>query len=173
MFTGQGVRSHLPQIKYTEKLLIDYRYMESKGIKPRFDFGFGLSYTTFEYSGLEISTSEAGVEIVATIKNAGVVPGTEIPQLYLGFPANAGEPPKVLRGFDEVFLQAGGSSSVTFNLNQRDLRSAPDQTARCPSIADNINSIWDVPSQSWVRPGGTFTAYVGSAHSDIRLQGTF
>jgi len=96
--------------------------MESKGIQPRFGFGFGLSYTTFEYYDLEISTSGTGIKVVATIKNTGAVPGTEIPQLYLGFPANAGEPPKVLRGFDEVFLQSGSSSSVTFNLNQRDLR---------------------------------------------------
>jgi len=100
--------------------------MESKGIKPRFDFGFGLSYTTFAYSDLKISTSGTGLTVVATIKNTGSVPGTEIPQLYLGFPANAGEPPKVLRGFEEVFLQAGGSASITFSLNQRDLRSVPD-----------------------------------------------
>jgi len=100
--------------------------MESKGVEPRFDFGFGLSYTTFEYSSLVISTSGTGVTVVATIENTGGVSGTEIPQLYLGFPANAGEPPKVLRGFDEVFLQAGSSSSVTFSLNQRDLRSVPD-----------------------------------------------
>jgi len=121
----QDYRSRSFQIQYTEKLLLDYRYMESKGIKPRFDFGFGLSYTTFEYSSLKISTSGTGVTVVATIKNAGSVSGMEIPQLYLGFPANAGEPPKVLRGFDEVFLQAGSSSSVTFSLNQRDLRSVP------------------------------------------------
>jgi len=144
-----------PTIKYTEKLLLDYRYMESKGINPRFDFGFGLSYTKFQYSNLEIWPSEAGVTVVITISNSGLAPGTEISQLYLGFPANAGEPPKVLRGFDEVFLQSGRSSSVRFPLNKRDL------------------SIWDVPSQSWVRPAGTFTVYVGSAHSDIRLQGTF
>ena len=106
--------------------MLDYRYMESKGIKPRFDFGFGLSYTAFEYSDLKISTSGTGVVVVATIKNTGGVPGTEIPQLYLGFPVNAGEPPKVLRGFDDVFLQAGDTSSVTFCLNQRDLRSVPD-----------------------------------------------
>ena len=114
------------QIQYTEKLLLDYRYMESKGIKPRFGFGFGLSYTTFGYSGLTISTSGSGITVVVTIKNTGAVPGTEIPQLYLGFPANAGEPPKILRGFDEVFLQPGGSSSVTFSLNQRDIRLVPD-----------------------------------------------
>jgi len=110
--------------------------MESKGIKPRFDFGFGLSYTTFEYSGLEISASGTGVTVATTIKNTGAVPGTEIPQLYLGFPANAGEPPKVLRGFEEVFLQPGSSSSITFNLNQRDLRSVPDskQSSRVLTI---------------------------------------
>jgi len=118
----EAVTHPYPQIQYTEKLLLDYRYMESKGIKPRFDFGFGLSYTTFEYSDLRISTPGTGIKVVATIKNTGAVPGTEIPQLYLGFPPNAGEPPKVLRGFDEVFLQTGGSSSVTFNLNKRDLR---------------------------------------------------
>lgn len=154
--------------------MLDYRYMESKGIKPRFDFGFGLSYTTFEYSDLKISASGTGLTVVATIRNTGGVPGTEIPQLYLGFPANAGEPPKVFRGFDEVFLQAGTSSSVTFNLNQRDLRSALDPNDSIFSLtADHSDSIWDVPSQSWVRPSGTFTAYVGSAHSDIRLQGVF
>ena len=106
--------------------MLDYRFMESKGIKPRFDFGFGLSYTTFEYSNLEIWPSGTGVTVVATINNTGLVPGTEIPQLYLGFPTNAGEPPKVLRGFDEVFLQPGSSSSVRFPLNKRDLRSVPE-----------------------------------------------
>lgn len=103
--------------------MLDYRYMESKGIEPRFDFGFGLSYTTFQYSDLEIRPSGTGVTVVVTIKNAGLVPGTEIPQLYLGFPADAGEPPKVLRGFEEVFLQPGGSSSARFPLKERDLRS--------------------------------------------------
>lgn len=106
--------------------MLDYRYMESKGIKPRFDFGFGLSYTTFEYSDLEIWHSGTGATISVTINNVGLRPGTEIPQLYLGFPANAGEPPKVLRGFEEVFLQPGGSSGVRFPLNERDLRFVPD-----------------------------------------------
>ena len=100
--------------------------MEFNGIKPRFDFGFGLSYTTFEYSNLEIWPSGSGVTVVVTVNNTGPVPGTEIPQLYLGFPANAGEPPKVLRGFDEVFLLPGGNSSVRFPLNSRDLRLVPD-----------------------------------------------
>lgn len=154
--------------------MLDYRYMESNGIKPRFDFGFGLSYTTFQYSDLEIWASKTGATVVATIKNTGLMPGTEIPQLYLGFPTNAGEPPKVLRGFDEVFLQPGGSSIVRFILNERDLRSVPESKRSAVFlVVDHSDSIWDVPSQSWVRPSGTFTAYVGRSHGDIRLQSTF
>jgi beta-glucosidase len=96
--------------------------MDSNGIKPRFSFGFGLSYTKFDYSNLQISSSNGGVIISATVKNSGGVDGTEIPQLYLGFPAGAGEPPKVLRGFNELILSAGSSNTVNFILNQRDLR---------------------------------------------------
>lgn len=148
--------------------------MESKGIKPRFDFGFGLSYTTFEYSGLEIRPSGTGVTVIITIKNAGLVPGTEIPQLYLVFPADAGEPLQVLRGFDEVFLQPGGNASVRFPLNERDFRSVTNSNRLGLSLTlDHADSIWDVPSQSWVRPPGIFTVHVGSAHGDIRLFGTF
>lgn len=96
--------------------------MESRGITPRFSFGFGLSYTTFVYSGLQVLTSGNGVSISATVQNTGKVGGTEIPQLYLGFPSGAGEPPKVFRGFDELVISSGQSQTVTFSLNQRDLR---------------------------------------------------
>jgi len=149
------VSDGFPTIRYTEKLLLDYRFMDAQNITPRFEFGFGLSYAKFGYSNLQISTSVNGVSISATVQNIGAVDGTEIPQLYLGFPPGAGEPPRVLRGFDDLSLSAGESGTVTFSLNQRDL------------------SIWDVPSQSWTRPQGLFTAYVGASLHDIRLQGTF
>jgi beta-glucosidase len=77
-----------------------------------------MSYTTFDYSGLSVS----GTTITFTVKNNGTVAGTEIPQLYLGFPASAGEPPKVLRGFDDVTLSPGQSSEVSMSLTPRDLR---------------------------------------------------
>jgi beta-glucosidase len=96
--------------------------MDAQNIAPRFEFGFGLSYTKFGYSNLQISTSVNGVSISATVQNIGAVDGTEIPQLYLGFPPGAGEPPRVLRGFDDLSLSAGESGTVTFSLDQRDLR---------------------------------------------------
>lgn len=144
-----------PTIDYTEKLLVDYRFMDARNITPRFEFGFGLSYTDFTYSKLDILTSSHGVTIRASIQNTGGIDGTEIPQLYLGFPPGAGEPPKVLRGFHELFLHAGQRRIVTFKLSERDL------------------SIWDVPSQSWTRPPGVFSLYVGASLHDIRLRGTF
>lgn len=140
-----------PTIPYTEKLLIDYRYMDDKGITPRFEFGFGLSYTTFEYSDISVSSSS----ITFTVKNTGVFDGTEIPQLYLTFPDGAGEPKKVLRGFEEVKLASGASQRVEMKLSEKEI------------------SVWDTPSQSWKRPAGTYTVHVGASIKDIRLTGTF
>ena len=72
--------------------------MDANNITPRFEFGFGLSYTTFKYSDLSIASSGDDTTVTFTVANSGSVDGTEIPQLYLGFPEGAGEPPRVLRG---------------------------------------------------------------------------
>ncbi|KAF5324603.1 hypothetical protein D9611_004153 [Ephemerocybe angulata] len=141
-----------PEINYTEKLLLDYRYMDSKNIKPRFEFGFGLSYTTFAYSGLSVQKSGSSYTVSFTVANTGAFAGAEKPQLYLAYPATAGEPKKVLRGFEEIILQPGASSTVTLTLNERDM------------------SVWDVPSQKYVRSSGTFNVLVGASSLDIRLQ---
>ncbi|KAJ7926272.1 glycoside hydrolase family 3 protein [Mycena leptocephala] len=153
--TDPGFPIGFPTINYTERLLLDYRYMDAHAIAPRFEYGFGLSYTTFAYSGLTIKVSGTSQVISFTVKNTGAVAGTEIPQLYLGYPPSAGEPLKVLRGFDEVPLAAGASQQVVMTVGQRDM------------------SIWDTPSQSWVRPPGTFTVFVGASSRDIRLNGSF
>ena len=110
------------QITYSEKLLLDYRYMDDQGITPRFEFGFGLSYTTFTYSSLVITDSGTSCIVTFTVVNSGALEGTEISQLYLAYPASAGEPKKVLRGFEEVELAVGGSVSVTITLSQREMR---------------------------------------------------
>ncbi|KAF8526195.1 glycoside hydrolase family 3 protein [Hysterangium stoloniferum] len=143
-----------PTIKFQETLFIDYRHFDQAGISPRYEFGFGLSYTTFAYSALSVTPSGTGATISFSVKNMGERDGTEIPQLYIGFPAGVGEPPKVLRGFDEVPLRSGASKSVTFSLNERDL------------------SVWDTPSKRWTRPSGTFTVYVGASSRNIHLQGS-
>lgn len=96
--------------------------MDAHNIVPRFEFGFGLSYTTFEYSDLIITDSGSSKAVSFKLTNTGSLAGTEIPQLYLGYPTDAGEPPKVLRGFDEVDLAVGASATVTMTLSQRDIR---------------------------------------------------
>jgi len=152
--TDPGFPVGFPVIDYTETLFLDYRYMDMHGITPRYEYGFGLSYTTFEYSGLSITTSGTSEIISFTVKNNGTVVGTEIPQLYLGYPPAAGEPPKVLRGFDDIALAPGASQVVEMTVDQRGM------------------SVWDTPSQSWVRPAGTFLVYVGASSRDIRLNGS-
>jgi hypothetical protein len=87
------------------------------------------------------------------VENTGASAGTEIAQLYLHFPAHAGEPPSVLRGFTDVHLQPGEAQSVTITLSRYDL------------------SIWDVDSQSWIRPAGKYSLSVGASSRDFRLNG--
>jgi len=161
----------LEQIAFPETLFLDYRHFDQANITPRYEFGFGLSYTTFGYSGLSISASSSGVSISFTVTNSGSRDGTEIPQFYLGFPSGTGEPPKVLRGFDEVILPKGQSNNVTLSLNQRDIRYVFLFTTWI--VVNILFSIWNTPSQSWVRPSGTFKVFVGASSRDIRLQGSF
>jgi beta-glucosidase len=148
--------SSASDISYSEGLLMGYRYFDAKNVAPLYEFGFGLSYTTFAYSGLGVTSNNANVTVSITIQNNGSVSGAEVPQLYIGFPASAGEPPKVLRGFEKVTIAAGAKTTVSFVV----------------SIAKEL-SIWDSPSSSWIVPSGTFTAYVGASSRDIRQQTTF
>ncbi|KAF8188327.1 glycoside hydrolase family 3 protein [Pholiota molesta] len=135
-----------PDINYSEGLFLDYRYMDSKGITPRFEFGFGLSYTTFAYSSLAITSSSTTYTVSFKVANSAAI--------ILAYPTAAGEPPKMLRGFEEVTLDVGGSETVSLTLDARAM------------------SVWDTPSQSYIRPSGTFTVYVGASIRDVRLSGT-
>ncbi|CUA75547.1 hypothetical protein RSOLAG22IIIB_05945 [Rhizoctonia solani] len=172
-----------PQIPYTEGLLIDYRWFDAKNIEPRYEFGFGLSYTTFEYSNLKVARAsdaltkeliwwDGGVsgnktgasietwlhdplfQVSFTIKNTGKVAGSEVAQLYINPPAGVNEPPSVMRGFEKVQLNPGESKSVDMILSRYDL------------------SIWDVVRQGWARMNGTVGVWVGSSSRDHRLNGT-
>ena len=112
-----------PDIAYTEGLFTDYMYFDAKSISPRYEFGYGLSYSfATVYSGLAISSSSAGHTITVAVHNAGTRAGTEIVQLYIGFPSGAGEPPKLLRGFEAVALTPGQQSTVRFPLVAKDIR---------------------------------------------------
>ena len=99
-----------------------YRYFEGT---PLYPFGYGLSYTSFAYSGLRVpmESVKAGepVFVSVTVANTGKVAGNEIAELYLSFPKVAGAPRKALRGFKRVSLEPGASQDVTFELKPRDL----------------------------------------------------
>jgi beta-glucosidase len=99
-----------------------YRYFAGK---PLYPFGYGLSYTTFSYSGLTLPTEslKASDTIAAsvTVTNTGKLAGDEVVQLYLSFPKEAGAPLKALRAFKRVHLEAGASQKVDFTLKDRDL----------------------------------------------------
>jgi beta-glucosidase len=97
-----------------------YRYFEGT---PLYPFGYGLSYTTFTYSGLTIpkEAQADSLEVDVTVRNTGKVAGDEVAELYLTFPTVAGAPLRALRGFKRVHLDAGGSQRVRFELGPRDL----------------------------------------------------
>jgi len=135
-----------------------YRYFEGKALYP---FGYGLSYTTFSYSGLTLPNSaiKAGEPLKAevTVTNTGKREGDEVAQLYLVFPHVAGAPLRALRGLKRVHLKAGESQTVQFGLRNRDLSMVTE--AGTPIIADGKYSVFvgggqpntDAPSVS-----GTF-----------------
>ncbi|WYZ40847.1 hypothetical protein EsH8_IV_001188 [Colletotrichum jinshuiense] len=166
-----------PQDDFAEGLFIDYRAFDRDGIAPRYEFGFGLSYTTFEYSALSASavgTPVAGVPdpgvavvqgghpqlwdevytVTVQVRNAGAVAGHEVAQLYVGIPVE-GTPARQLRGFERVFVEAGASATVEFGLTRRDL------------------SVWDVVAQQWRLADGEYGFWVGASSRDLRLNGTF
>jgi len=137
---------------YTEKLLIGHRYYDQHGLVPAFCFGHGLSLSTFEYSNVTASKASG---VTFTLRNTGRREAIEVIQLYLGFPAAAGEPPKVLKGFQPVRLAAGAPVQVALPLTDRDV------------------SIWDVVTHGWRVPEGQFTAMVGASSCDIRVSTVF
>ena len=148
-----------PQVNYNEGIFVDYRWNDAKNIDPVFAFGHGLSYTKFEYSGLTIEPATAPtnfgkITVSVTIKNSGNFDGNEVAQVYIGFPESVVAPPKQLKGFDRKLVAKGAQTVFTFPLTTEEL------------------SYWDVVSQSWVVPKGTFKVFIGASSRDIRLTGT-
>ena len=130
---------------------------DSKSISPLWPFGFGLSYATFSYSALAVAgtlSPSTPVSVYATVCNTAGPSGSEVSQLYLGFPAAANEPPQLLKGFQKTALEPGECAGVGF-----------------PLTADDVK-IWDVAAQAWAIVPGTYSVMVGSGSRDIRLTGS-
>ena len=105
--------------EYREGLYIGYRYYDAAGVPVRYPFGYGLSYTTFEYSNIKASKDE----VTFTIKNTGSVDGAEVAQVYVSCKnGKVFRPKKELKGFTKVFLKAGESKTVTVKLEDKAFR---------------------------------------------------
>lgn len=151
----------LPRAGAPPDLCPGYRYFDREGIQPLFPFGFGLSYTRFEYSGLVVLPAEVPpgqlAQVSVTVRNAGAVAGRETVQLYLSATHSARSVPRApqdLRAFQQVELQPGESKRVDFTLN-------PDAT-----------SYFDEHREEWVQDQAEFEVRVGSSSRDIRATGT-
>ncbi|KAM0351161.1 hypothetical protein ACHAPU_002945 [Fusarium lateritium] len=160
---GRAENDNDPQCDFTEGVYLDYRSFDDRGITPRFEFGYGLSYTKFEYSSLSVkvqtdSTSEESglwatyATVQATVSNVGNRSGEEVAQVYVAIPNS---PPKQLRGFEKVKLEKEGSAEIPFELTKRDL------------------SVWDVVTQQWVLQSGNYTVFVGGSSRDLPLAESF
>ena len=135
---------------FDEGLLVGYRYWDQYNQKPLFPFGYGLSYTTFSLKGNGAKpAANGGATVDATIKNTGVREGSDVLQVYLGFPKSAGEPPKQLKAFQKVQLKPGGEKAVTLTLD-------PDAF-----------KYWNDSSHSWTTAPGIYTVMLGRSSRDI------
>lgn len=135
--------------EYREGLYVGYRYYDTSKVRVMYPFGFGLSYTQFEYSGLEVD--DTGVSF--TVTNTGKTDGAEVAQLYVGMKdAKVYRPEKELKGFAKVFLKAGESSKVRISFDDKTFR------------------YWNVRTNRWEIEGGTYRIMVGASCADIRLE---
>ena len=143
--------SHTRTIEYREAYGIGYRYFDTANVQVRFPFGFGLSYTKFEYSNLSIN--EKGVSF--EIKNVGEVKGKEIAQLYVGLAkSDIIRPIKELKGFAKVELEPGESKKVEIAFDDKTFR------------------YFNVKTNKWEIEKGSYSIMIGAASDDIRLEGS-
>lgn len=153
-FPGEGDR-----VEYREGLFVGYRYYDKKQLEPLFPFGYGLSYTSFEYSNLTVDKKKLldsdQLRVSVDIENTGFLAGSEIVQLYIRDPdSSVIRPDKELKGFDKVELAAGEKKTVTFELDRRSF------------------AYYDIEIKDWAVETGTFEILVGKSSRDIMLSET-
>jgi beta-glucosidase len=148
-----------------EGLNVGYKWYDANNYTPEFPFGFGLSYTTFQFSNLalvnNLTATNPNIQVTFNLTNTGSVAGSEVAQVYLALPAGTNEPPKRLVGWQKVPLTPGQQQSVTVEVDQND--------------SSHPLSYWDTTSSSWLTAPGTYTVYLGnsSAQSGLQMAGTF
>ncbi|CAI7571796.1 unnamed protein product [Penicillium bialowiezense] len=157
---------------FSEGTYIDHRWFDKKNITARYEFGYGLSYTTFKFGTVTAEVTNASalasryptgslglgghqylwdevIQITTKIQNTGSITGAEVAQLYISFPSKAAQPKRVLRGFEKVTLSSGASTSVIMSIRRRDI------------------SYWDTVGQKWAIAKGRYLFSIGSSSKKI------
>lgn len=142
------------KVVYEEDIYVGYRYYDTFGVEPAYEFGFGLSYTKFEYQGLSISLEKDVLKISFTVKNVGNFAGKEIAQVYIEAPkGRLDKPLQELKAFQKTeLLEPGQAERITLDIPLRDLAS--------------------FDGEEWLVEGGEYEIKVGASSRDIRLKGT-
>jgi len=158
--TGNFGMKQIPaEVTYEDGIYVGYRYYNTYGIKTAYEFGYGLSYTIFSYSGLKLSSSNFNGKLTASvvITNTGKVAGKEVAELYISAPTgNLDKPSEELKGFAKTnLLQPGKSQTINFTINSADLAS------------------FDTKLTSWVADAGKYTVKIGASSDDIRQTANF
>lgn len=147
------------KVEYREGIFVGYRYYDTKEMDVAFPFGYGLSYTTFDYSNLKLSmenpTEKDTVMVSADVTNTGKSAGKEVVQLYIrDLTGSAIRPEKELKGFEKVFLEPGETKTVTMELNKRSF------------------AWYNTELHDWFAASGDYEILVGASSRDIRLTET-
>jgi len=155
-----GFRRGQPaEVTYDDGIYVGYRYFNSFTVPVSYEFGYGLSYTPFEVSGLKLSSTKFSKNLTATVtvKNTGVVAGKEVVQLYLSAPASRiDKPESELKGFIKTkLLQPGESQLITFVLDPMSLAS------------------FDTGLSSWIAEAGKYVVKIGTSSKNIILTANF
>ena len=152
-------------VDYTiEGLNVGYKWFDRNGTSALFPFGFGLSYTTFSISNLQLVPDAPitnGFQVSFDLQNTGTLAGAEVVQVYLGLPSGTGEPPRRMVGWKKVSLPPGATQQSAITVDAND--------------SSHPLSIWSTGSNGWAIPNGDYTVYVGnsSALRDLAVAGTF
>jgi len=142
---------------------VGYKWFDSRGIEPLFPFGYGLSYTTFAISNAQVTPGldsvVPGFEVSFDVRNTGTRAGPEVAQVYLGLPAETGEPRHRLVAWQKAPLQAGESQHVTISVSASDV--------------SHPLSYWDLRTRSWQIARGEYVVYVGDSSRSLTEAGKF
>ena len=142
---------------HEEDIYVGYRYFDTFNREVAYPFGFGLSYTTFDYSGIKVREQKNGlIEVSVTVKNTGNLSGKEVVQVYVSAPkGNLEKPAQELKAFGKTReLKPGESQTLTMTMQKRDLASFAEADSQ------------------WIVEAGTYTFRVGASSRDIRQTAT-